>query len=394
MTDRALDGLRVVDLTRVLGGPFCTQWFGDHGADVVKVEPPKGDETRAWGPPFKDGAASYFIGINRSKRGISLDLSREEGREVLLRLLEDADVLVENFRTGTMEKWGLGYEDVLAERFPRLVHCRITGFGADGPLGGFPGYDAVIQAASGLMSLNGDDRTGPLRLGVPIVDMATGMAAAFGIMAALHERSRSGRGQFVEASLYDTAVSLLYPHGANYFLNGKPPRRFGNPHPNVCPYDKFAVGDGEIFLGVGNDGQFGRLAAALGDPGMAEDPRFVTNSDRLANREALRERLEALMAGHGAEPLCRMLMERGVPAGPVNDLPTVVEHPHTRHRGMIVDIGEYRGLGNPVKLGRTPARPERVPPGFSEHTVEVLRSAGFDDEAIARMAEAGIVPKG
>ncbi|SMF30188.1 formyl-CoA transferase [Tistlia consotensis] len=389
----ALTGLKVVDLTRVLGGPFCTQWLGDHGAEVVKVEPPQGDETRAWGPPFKDDAASYFIGVNRSKRGISLDLSRPEGRAVLLRLLEQADVLIENFRTGTLEKWGIGYEQFLKARFPRLVHCRISGFGADGPLGGFPGYDAVVQAYSGLMSVNGDQTTGPLRLGVPMVDIATGMSAAFGIMAALYERARSGEGQFLEVSLYDTAISLVYPHGANYLLSGKPPRRWGNPHPNVCPYDKFSARDGELFLGVGNDGQFAKLCAALADPEMAADPRFRSNSDRLANREALRERLEALLAEHDAEPVCRMLMERGVPAGPVNELPAVVAHPHTRHRNMIVEIDDYRGVGNPVKLQRTPARFERKPPHFSQDTRAVLGEAGYSAAEIDALIEAGVVPR-
>jgi formyl-CoA transferase len=388
----ALAGLKVVDLTRVLGGPFCTQWLGDHGAEIVKVEPPQGDETRKWGPPFKGDASSYFIGVNRSKRGISLDLGKPEGREVLLRLLGEADVLIENFRTGTLEKWGIGYEQLLKERFPRLVHCRISGFGADGPLGGFPGYDAVVQAYSGLMSVNGDDTTGPLRLGVPIVDIATGISAAFGIMTALYERARSGEGQFLEVSLYDTAVSLVYPHGANYFLSGKPPKRYGNPHPNVSPYDKFATRDGEIFLGVGNDGQFAKLCAALGDSEMAADPRFRTNSDRLTNRLALRERLEGLLADRDAEPVCRMLMERGVPAGPVNELPAVVEHPHTRHRDMVVDIGDYRGMGNPVKLQRTPANFTRKPPHFSQDTRAVLTEAGYSAAEIDALMEAGIIP--
>lgn len=388
----ALHGLKVIDLTRVLGGPFCTQWLGDLGADVVKIEPPQGDETRTWGPPFKDDASSYFLGVNRSKRGISLDLSKPQGREVLLRLLAEADVLIENFRTGTLEKWGLGYDEVLKERFPRLVHCRVSGFGSDGPFGGFPGYDAVVQAYSGLMSVNGDATTGPLRLGVPIVDIATGISAAFGIMAALYERAVSGTGQFLECSLYDTAVSLVYPHGANYFLSGKPPQRHGNPHANVSPYDKFQTRDGEIFLGVGNDGQFARLCDTLGVPEMAQHPQFRSNSDRLTNRLALRARLEALFADWEPEPLCRTLMQRGVPAGPVNEFPQVADHPHTQHRQMVVDIDDYRGLGNPVKLQRTPAVYDRKPPHFSEHTRNVLLEAGFSASQIKELAAAGIVP--
>src|SRR5579863_9757998 len=198
----ALAGIKVIDLTRVLGGPYCTQMLGDHGADVVKIEPPQGDETRSWGPPFQGDAASYFIGVNRNKRGVALDLTRPEGRDVVLRLLESADVLIENFKTGTMERWGMGYEAVLKQRFPRLVHCRVSGFGADGPLGGYPGYDAAIQAMSGLMSLNGEADGEALRVGVPVVDMATGLNATIAILLALQERSRSGQGQFVEATLY------------------------------------------------------------------------------------------------------------------------------------------------------------------------------------------------
>src|SRR6266852_2574609 len=210
MTDAqtgALAGIKVIDLSRVLGGPYCTQMLGDHGADVIKVEPPQGDETRSWGPPFQGDAASYFIGVNRNKRGIALDLAKPDGRAVLFRLLEPADVLVENFKTGTLERWGMGYDEVLSQKFPRLVHCRVSGFGADGPLGGHPGYDAAVQGMAGLMSLNGEPEGEPLRVGVPVVDLATGLNAALAIMMALQERTRSGKGQFVEATLYDCAVA-------------------------------------------------------------------------------------------------------------------------------------------------------------------------------------------
>ncbi|MGE5200728.1 MAG: CaiB/BaiF CoA transferase family protein, partial [Acidobacteriota bacterium] len=208
----ALAGIRVIDLTRVLGGPYCTQMLGDHGAEVIKVEPPQGDETRGWGPPFQGDAASYFIGVNRNKRGVALDLSRPEGRTVLFRLLESADVLIENFKTGTLERWGMGYEAVLKQRFPRLIHCRVSGFGADGPFGGYPGYDAVVQGMAGLMSLNGEPEGAPVRVGVPVVDLATGMNASIAILLALQERQRSGRGQFVEVTLFDSAVALLHPY--------------------------------------------------------------------------------------------------------------------------------------------------------------------------------------
>ena len=388
MAGGALAGLKVVDCTRVLGGPFCTQWLGDHGAEVVKVEPPGGDETRGWGPPFRDGAASYFVGVNRSKRGVALDLRAEAGREVLHRLLREADVLIENFRTGTLERWGIGWE-ALSARYPRLIHARLSGFGADGPLGGLPGYDAIVQAQAGLMSVNGERGGGPLRMGVPLVDMATGMALAFGIMAAAFERERSGRGQFVEASLYDVACALLFPHSANYFMSGAVAGRSGNPHSNVVPYDMFDCGAEKVFIGCGNDGQFRKLCAVLGDDAMAADPRFATNADRLANIGAMTERLVAALSGHDAAAICRRLMEAGVPAGKVAGVDEVLSAAHTRHREMVVELGGYRGAGNPVKLSRTPAAFERTPPRLGQDTRAVLAELGYDAAQIDAMLEAG-----
>jgi formyl-CoA transferase len=388
MATGALAGLKVVDCTRVLGGPFCTQWLGDHGAEVIKVEPPGGDETRGWGPPFHDGAASYFIGVNRSKRGIALDLREEAGRDVLHRLLAEADVLIENFRTGTMERWGIGWE-TLSERYPRLIHARLSGFGADGPLGGLPGYDAIVQAQAGLMSVNGERGGGPLRMGVPLVDMATGMALAFGIMTAAWERERSGRGQFVEASLYDVACSLLFPHSANYFLSGRIAGRSGNPHSNVVPYDMFDCGAEKVFIGCGNDGQFRKLCRILGDEEMAADPRFATNADRLANIGAMTERLVAALAGHDAAAICRTLMEAGVPAGKVASVDEVFAAAHTLHRDMVVELGEYRGAGNPVKLSRTPAAFNLAPPRFGQDTRAVLAELGYDAAQVDAMLAAG-----
>ncbi|MGY2931407.1 crotonobetainyl-CoA:carnitine CoA-transferase CaiB-like acyl-CoA transferase [Bradyrhizobium sp. GM6.1] len=234
----AMSGLRVIDLTRVLGGPYCTQILADHGADVIKVEPPAGDEVRDWGPPFHEEDAAYFIGINRNKRSIGLDLASEGGRTVLLKMLESADVLIENFKPGTLEKWGIGNE-VLREKFPRLVHCRICGFGADGPRGGNPGYDAIIQAMTGMIAATGSPESGPMRIGVPLVDIGTGLYAAIGILMALSERQRSGQGQFLETTLYETGLAIMHPHTANYFMHGKPPSLTGNEHPNLVPYAIF-----------------------------------------------------------------------------------------------------------------------------------------------------------
>ena len=362
----ALAGVRVVDLARVLAGPYCTQILADHGADVLKIEPPGGgDETRGWGPPFDaQGRAAYFLGLNRNKRGCTMDLTQPAAREALLALVAQADVLVENFKTGTMEKWGLGPE-VLTARFPRLVYARVTGFGADGPLGGLPGYDAAIQALSGMMSVNGepDARGGePLRVGVPAVDMVTGLNAAIGILLALNERQRSGRGQYLEVALYDAALSVLHPHAANHLLDGRVPRRTGNAHPNICPYDTFRTGSEPIFLAVGNDRQFATLCQHLGAPGLAQDPRFTTNAQRSTHREALKALLEEHLAAFECKPLADRLVRAGVPCAPIQDVPAALADPHTAHRGMVVGVGEhYRGVASPVKLARTPAS-YRLPP--------------------------------
>jgi crotonobetainyl-CoA:carnitine CoA-transferase CaiB-like acyl-CoA transferase len=375
----ALAGIRVVDLSRILGGPYCGQVLGDHGADVLKIEPPQGDDTRGWGPPFQDGVASYYLGLNRNKRVMRLDLTAAAGREVLLGLLAEADVLIENFKTGTMEKWGIGY-DALSQRFPRLVHCRVSGFGADGPLGGLPGYDAAIQALTGIMSINGEADGPPLRVGLPVVDMVTGLNAALGVLLALKERDASGRGQFVEAALYDSGLSLLHPHGANWFLNGRTPQRTGNAHPNIYPYDSMATATEPVFLAVGNDRQFSILCAHLGAPALSADERFATAGARSSNRVALKAALEALLAHHDGPPLADALVAAGVPCAPVLSVAAALDHPHTAHRGMVVALGDgYRGIGSPIKLSRTPASYRFAP--LTEGSAFLPREAANDSHA-------------
>jgi len=371
----ALAGCKIIDLSRVLGGPYCTQLLADHGADVIKIEPPAGDETRGWGPPFLDDTASYFIGVNRNKRGMTLDLSQPAGQELLRRLLADADVLVENFKPGTLEKWELGY-DALSREFPRLVHCRVSGFGADGPLGGLPGYDACAQAMCGLMSVNGDAQGEATRVGLPVVDMVTGLNAAVAVLLALNERMRSGLGQFLDITLYDCAVSLLHPHAANYFYSGKIPGRTGNAHPNIAPYETLPTRSGPIFLAVGNNRQFAALARVLGAPALPDDPRFASNAERLQHRDALREALAGLLAAHDAATLAEQLLRAGVPAAAVQNVEDVLGHPHTRHRGMVLEQDGYRGVGSPIKLSRTPATLRRLPPALGEHNDEVRREVG------------------
>jgi len=365
--------------------------LGDHGAEVVKIEPPQGDETRGWGPPFRGETASYFIGVNRNKRAAAVDLSRPEGREILLRLLKTADVLVENFKTGTLERWGIGYDQFLKDRFPRLIHCRVSGFGADGPLGGYPGYDAVVQAMAGLMSINGEPEGAPLRVGTPVVDLTSGLNATIAILLALQERQRSGRGQFVEATLYDSAITLLYPYSANWLLSHQPPKRTGNAHPNVSPYDQFHTKTRRIFLAVGNDRQFAKLCDQLARPDLPQNPLFRRNSDRVTNRAALRRELEAVLAEIDGEALALRLLDKGVPCGPVLEVPDVINHPHTRHRGMVTELGEYSGIGNPVKLTRTPASVRRPPPEFGSANREILAEAGYSQSEIDALIASGVV---
>jgi crotonobetainyl-CoA:carnitine CoA-transferase CaiB-like acyl-CoA transferase len=357
----ALAGVRVLDLSRILGGPYCGQILGDHGADVLKVEPPGGDDTRTWGPPFRDGVASYYHGLNRNKRIQHLDLGTPGDREKLMALVAQADVLVENFKTGTMERWGIGYQS-LSQQFPRLVWCRVSGFGADGPLGALPGYDAAVQAMTGIMSVNGEADGGPLRVGLPVVDMVTGLNAVIGVLLALQERQRSGRGQLVEAALYDSGLSLLHPHAANWFMDGRAPRRTGNAHPNIYPYDALRTATDPVFVAVGNDRQFASFCRVIGTPGLAEHPDYRNAGGRSVHRDALKAQLEAALAGTDGRQLVEDLMAAGVPAAPVLPVDAALNHPHSLHRGMVVEMeGGYRGLGSPVKLSRTPASYRHAP---------------------------------
>ena len=386
----ALEGLKVVDLSRVLGGPYCAQMLGDHGAEVIKIEPPQGDETRLWGPPFdQEGISAYYSGINRNKRTVALDLSKPAGREVLLKLLETADVLIENFKTGTMEKWGIGYGE-LSKKFPRLVHARVSGFGADGPLGGYPGYDAMIQASAGLVSVNGAPEAGPVRIGVPVVDLSTGMNACIGILMALYERNSSGKGQFIDATLYDSAVALHQPHAPNYFMAGLKPKLYGNSHGNLAPYANFPTKGRNIVVGAGNDTQFRKLVQMLGKPELADDPRFKTNKDRLAHKPELEAELRALTKDRNGEAFANELMQNGVPSGAVMEVPDVMEHPHTKHRGMVWEKDGWRNVGNPVKLSRTSPTPRSKPRTFGADTKAVLGELGYSAAEIDKLLASGV----
>ena len=392
-TKGALHGKLVIDLSRVLGGPYCTQILGDHGAEIIKIEPPRGDETRDWGPPFHEGDAAYFLGVNRNKRSIALDLSRQEGKQVLLRMLEKADILIENYKPETMEKWGLGYEDVLKDRFPSLIHCRVSGFGSDGPWGGLPGYDAIIQAMAGWFSINGEAGSTPTRLGLAMVDMGTGLYSAIAILMAMAEREQSGLGQYLDMTLYDCAVSLMHPHIVNYSFSGDVPVATGNAHPNISPYDTFRTKTVDIFIGAGNNRAFAKLCKEIGRQELVEDQRFISNLDRVTNRVELKAEIESSLMKIDGQEICDRLASSGLPAGPIHNTAQVVEHPHTRHRNMIVEDGWYKMTGTPIKFSRTPGSIRYKPPKFAEHTHEVLAEFGFSEDEIEQLISSNTVLK-
>ncbi len=387
----ALAGKLVIDLSRVLGGPYCTQILGDHGAEIIKVEPPRGDETRDWGPPNYGDDAAYFVGVNRNKRSMGLDLSLPAGREVLLQLLANADVLVENYKPGSMEKWGLGYEEVLKHKFPRLIHCRVSGFGSDGPWGGYPGYDAIIQAMAGWFSVNGEAGSNPTRLGLAMVDMGTGLYSAIAILLAMAERERSGNGQYLDMTLYDCAVSLMHPHIVNYNYSGKVPVATGNAHPNISPYDTFRTKTVDVFIGAGNNRAFAKLCNELERPDLITDPRFLKNIDRVNNRDALKAEIESSLMRIDGAAICDRLGEAGLAAGPIYNTEQVVRNAHTIHRDMAIEHDWYKMTGTPIKLSRTPGSLRHLPPKFGENTFEILREFGFADAAISDLIANGVV---
>ena len=388
----SLKSLRVLDLSRVLAGPLATQIMADHGATVIKVEPPAGDETRQLGPPFApNGSAAYFESINRGKHALSLDLTTQDGQEIIHRILQSADILIENFLPGAMKRWQLDYETHLSKRYPRLIHCSISGFGTDGPMGGLPGYDAVLQAQCGLMSVNGDPSSGNTRIGLPVVDYLTGYNALVGILMAVHERHQTGKGQKVETTLFDTALSWLVPHAANWFRSGLTPQLMGSAHPNIALYDKFKCQDGEIFLAILNEGQFQRFCKALDLEDIAQDPRFASNELRVLHRQDLRPLIESSLNRHAKQQLCAQLMQNGVPCGPVNSVPEALEQPHAQARGTVISQDDYRGIASPIKLSRSIAEPVCAPPAFAQDSDHILTELGYTKNEIDAFKASGVV---
>ena len=392
----ALEGIRVVDCSRVLAGPFCAMLLSDLGADVIKVEDTgSGDESRTW-PPHKDGESAAFLVINRNKRDIALDLKQPEGVEALKRLVAGADVLIENFRTGTMESFGLGY-DTLAALNPGLVYCSISAFGRTGPRKDGAGYEALMQAFSGIMSITGEPGGPPVRCGISFLDLTTGIFSAFGIVSAIHHRTRTGLGQRVDASLLETAVGLLNYHAEGFLLTGALPQALGSSHPSVVPYRNFRCQDGQwVFVAAANDRLWQRLAPALGLAALTEDQRFKSNPERVKNRKDLEAALEAAIARHDREALLAMLEKAGVPATPVNTVDQVMKDAQTAARSMIERahhprLGDIPVIGTPVKFSRMRAGVRSAAPLHGQHTDEVLAENGYDTAAIAALREKKVV---
>lgn len=400
----ALEGIRVLDLTRAMAGPYCTMMLGDLGADVIKVERPgTGDESRGWGPPFvgeptesAPGESAYFLSVNRNKRSITLDLKSEAGLEIMQRLIEKADVFVENFRTGVLDKMGLGV--VQAQNLnPGLIYCSISGYGRTGPYADRPGYDVIIQAEGGMMGITGPVEGPPSRVGIPIVDITSGMFAASSIMAALFARTRTGEGQHLDISLFDTQAALLTNVAANYLIGGEPPGRLGNDHPNLAPYAAFPASDKWFVIGVANETQWERFCAAIGKPELQGDTRFETNRVRVENRTALSALLEELFSERTAEEWLERFKAAGLPCGPINDIREVFNHPQVGPREMTIEsdhpsAGIIKTTGFPYKLSGTPPALRLPPPRLGEHNEEILMELlGYDERTVAGFRQTGVI---
>jgi crotonobetainyl-CoA:carnitine CoA-transferase CaiB-like acyl-CoA transferase len=394
-----LGGLRVFDLTRVLAGPTCAQMLADLGADVIKIERPgTGDDTRGFAPPVMPGTSesAYFVGVNRNKQSVTLDIGQPEGQEIALKLIADCDILVENFKVGALAKYGLGYEQLHA-RIPRLIYCSITGFGQTGPYAPRPGYDSLIQAMGGVMSLTGEPDGLPQKVGVPVADLFAGLYGCIGILAALRHRDLTGQGQQIDIGMLDTHVAWLANQGMNYLATGENPARLGNQHPNIAPYQVFPTADGHIVLSVGNDPTFKRFCEAFNLTHMLEDPRFVTNAERVGNRQLVTDTLTPVMQQHPTEWWIERLEALKIGCGPINKLSQVFEDPHVLARGMVVEMAHGTGqtvkvIANPVRLSETPADYRSAPPLLGEHTDAVLADRlGLDAAALAALREKNVI---
>ena len=395
-----LAGLKVVELARVLAGPFAGQLFADLGADVIKVESPAGDETRGWGPPVVENAdgttdAAYFHSTNRGKRSIVIDFRMPAGVEAVRRLVKQADVVIENFKVGGLAKYGLDYGS-LSRINPRLVYCSITGFGQDGPYANRPGYDFIIQGMGGVMALTGEADGGPVKCGVAFADIFTGLYTVIGIQAALAHREKTGRGQYLDMALLDSQVGVLANQAMNYLVSGVSPRRLGNAHPNIVPYQTFPTSDGHVIVAVGNDVQFRNFVAMLGAEDLADDPDYASNPARVAHREALVAILAALTARHTSDALIHELEAVGVPAGPINTIEQAFDDPQVVHRAMRLDLphgggGTVPSVRTPITMSESPLDYDRASPLLGEHTRAILLEVGYPEDEIESMKQQGVV---
>ena len=394
-----LSGLRVLDLTRVLAGPTCTQMLGDLGAEVIKIERPEaGDDTRGFAPPFVPNTkeSAYFVGVNRNKKSVTLDIAKPEGQAIIHKLLEHCDILVENFKVGALAKYGLGYEQ-LAKTHPRLIYCSITGFGQTGPYAPRPGYDALIQAMGGVMSLTGEPNGSPQKVGVPVADLFAGLYGCIGILAAVNHRNSTGQGQQIDIGMLDTHVAWLANQGMNYLATGENPPRLGNQHPNIAPYQEFPTKDGYIILAVGNDPTFERFCKAFGQEALLADPRFATNPIRVQNRQLVTDTLTPVMKSKTTAEWIDALEALKIGCGPINTLEQVFADPHVQAREMVVEMAHGSGetvkvIANPVKLSATPPSYRSAPPVLGEHTNAVLSDVlKMSAAEIAALKDKGIL---
>ncbi|MSP38100.1 MAG: CoA transferase [Deltaproteobacteria bacterium] len=392
-----LAGIRVLDLTRVLAGPYCTMFLGDLGAEVVKVEQPGvGDDTRGWGPPFSGGESAYFLCVNRNKKSLTVDLKSAEGVALIRQLAERADVLIENFRPGAMDRLGLGEKDLRATN-PNLVYASLSGFGADGPMADIPGYDLIVQAWGGLMSITGTDDSGPLKVGVAIIDLVAGLMLGKSIVAALYAREKIGVGQKIDTSLLEAEVAALINVGSNYLISGKTPERWGNAHPTIVPYQSFQTADSFLVLGAASETIWKRLCPALGKADLADDPRFEKNANRVENRKELIDILSTVFMSRSTEDWVNVLTEADVPCAPVQTIDQVFAAPQVLHRNMLVEVdhptaGKLRMAGIPVKFSATPASVRLPPPLLGEHSGEVLSNwLGMASEQIDQLKKEKVI---
>ena len=399
-----LAGIRILDVSRILAGPVCTQLLGDYGADIIKIEKPgAGDDTRTWGPPFvKDadgndtGESTFYLSANRNKRSVAIDIAKPAGQALIRRLIPRCDALIENFRFGTLGKYSLGYDD-LRDSFPGLVYCSITGFGQTGPYRDRAGYDFLAQGMGGIMSVTGEPDGMPMKTGIGIADIMTGMHASTAILAALRHRDATGQGQHIDLSLFETQISWLYYHAVEYLNTGRDPDRLGNAHASVVPYEVFETSDGHVILAAGNDVQFARFCEVAGVPEFAADPDYATNPKRIENRKRLIPQIRDLFAARSTDDWIESLEKAGVPCGPINTLSRVFDDPQTKARGMAIEMphpqaGSVGLVAAPAKLSETPVSYRRAPPVRGEHTTEVLRDVcGLRDEEIARLRADGII---